>query len=78
MYFEIKKNVIPLKAYTLLSVGGRSLLIDLLQGAPSKRNSHGPINYKDTKTKCRHYWCNDDVYRLELSVSHVGIFDAAL
>ncbi len=55
IYFEIKMTF-RWKPTSVLSVGGRSLLIDLLQGASSKRNIHGPINYKDKKTKCRHYW----------------------
>ncbi len=41
------------------------------------RNKHGLINYKDTKTKCRLFWCFYRVYRLE-TVSHVGILDPAL
>jgi hypothetical protein len=40
-------------------------------------NSHGLINYKDTKTKCCLYWCLLDFIDWRL-VSHVGIFDPAL
>ena len=28
--------------------------------------NHGLINYKDTKTKCRLYWCLKRVYRLQM------------
>jgi hypothetical protein len=39
--------------------------------------THGLINYEDTKTKCRLYWCLI-VYRLEIQSVNVGIFDLVL
>ncbi len=36
--------------------------------------TNGLFNYKDTKTKCRLYWC----LQTGDTVSHVGIFDPAL
>ena len=38
---------------------------------------HGLINYKDTKSKCRLYWCLIEFIDWD-TVSRVGIFDTAL
>jgi hypothetical protein len=40
--------------------------------------AHGLIKYKDTKTKCRLYWCLIEFIDWRYRQRHVGFFDSAL